>query len=218
MKKIDKSTWKRIETYNNFIAYTNPVFSIGKRIDVTELVRYCKREGKSFFATFLYFVTDAFNRIEELRTRIVDDDVVIFDRIRPSYIVMLENEELATCISEAKEDFEEFYKGVRIDIETVKNNNKAYFNKERHLDCVFISCLPWTDFTSVINPYNFNDVSGTSIPRITWGKYGEMVNGRTELAMDISAHHALIDGRQLVRFYENLQTALLNPEDFLRRE
>ena len=57
MKKIDKSTWKRIETYNNFIAYTNPVFSIGKRIDVTELVRYCKREGKSFFATWS-FVSD----------------------------------------------------------------------------------------------------------------------------------------------------------------
>jgi hypothetical protein len=62
------------------------------------------------------------------------------------------------------------------------------------------------------------DTSSNDAPSKTASEYSEMVNGRTELAMDISAHHALIDGRQLVRFYENLQTALLNPEDFLRRE
>jgi len=218
MKKIDINTWKRRKTYENFIKYTNPVFSIGTRLDVTNFLSFCKREGKSFFATFLYFVSECVNQSEELRTRIVNDDVVVFDRIRPSYIVILENEELVTCISEAKENFDEFYQNVSDDIRMAVDNNTARFNEEKAFDCVFISCLPWTDFTSVINPYDFADKSTTSIPRITWGKYIENAEGRVEMAFDISAHHALIDGRQISRFYEKLQNALLQPEEFIRGE
>ena len=215
MFKIDKSKWKRRETYNNFIKYTNPVFSVGTRLDITELLKYCEEKQKRFFPTFLYFVTQCLNEIEELRTRITGDDVVVFERINPSYIVMLENEELVTCVSQAKEDFAEFYTETEKNIDTVRKNNTAYFNKETCLDCVYISCLPWTDFTSVINPYNFNDKSGTSIPRITWGKYSENAKGRMEIAIDVSAHHALIDGRQISRFYEKMQETLSEPEGFL---
>ena len=217
MKKIEFNTWKRKATYENFIKYTNPVFSMGTRLDVTRLLSYCEKEGKSFFAAFLYFVTMCANEIEEFKIRISDDGIVLYDYVRPSYIVILENQELVTCMSEYDESFEGFYKGVRCDIENVIKNNRPSFNEKIFYDCLYISCVPWTDFTSVSNPYNFDDKKVTSIPRITWGKYVKKAGGQADMARDVSAHHGLMDGRHISCFYEKLQNALNNPEVFIKR-
>ena len=208
MKKIDISTWKRKETYKNFIGYTNPSFAMGTRLDVTKLVNFCKNKKKSFFTCFLYLVTRCANEIESFRLRIDGEDVVLYDTVSPSYIVMLNNEELATCLTDSCEDFVSFYGNVREDIERVKNNNSPEFNKVPVLDCLYISCVPWTDFTSVINPYDFNNQSRSSIPRITWGKYVEKTKGCFEMAIDVSAHHSLMDGKHIAEFYEKMQNML----------
>lgn len=218
MKIIDKSSWKRRTTYENFIKYTNPIFSISTRLDVTELVSYCKKTGHGFFATLLYFVTCCANEIEELRTRIQGDDVVLFDKVDASYIVLLGNEELATCVTKAEDDFERFYQAVKRDVSNAVEKGQPEFNATFIFDCLYVSCLPWVDITSVSNPYHLDDPCASSIPRITWGKYTENAAGRFELGMDVAAHHALIDGRQVAMFYETLAAALGEPEKFIRRE
>lgn len=204
MKIIDVSTWNRRTSYENFIKYTNPIFSISSRLDVTELVKYCKENKKTFFPSFLYIVTEAVNAVEEMRTRIVDGKIVNYDTVNPSYIIIHEDEELTTCMSEANSDFEKFYSKVRKQIDDVKTNHTHGFNSKQSYDCIYISCLPWLDIMSVSNPYNLADASVSSIPRITWGKYTENAAGRLEMGVDIAAHHALIDGRQVVRVFEKM--------------
>jgi len=54
MKKIDVENWSRRDTYNNFIRYSDPIFSISTRIDVTEIFLESKKNKKSFFIDFLY--------------------------------------------------------------------------------------------------------------------------------------------------------------------
>lgn len=216
MKKIDFTNWKRRTTYNNFIQYTDPTFSIGTRLDVTDLLMYCRDNSRNFFATFLYVFSRCANEIEEFRTRIVGEDVVLFDCINPSYIVLLENEELVTCCTEYTRDYNSFHDRVRKNIETVKERNVATFNDRIRLDCFYVSCLPWMDFTSVKNPYNHDDKSVTSIPRITWGKYVKTSDGRYEIAFDVAAHHGLIDGKQVATLYESMTRALSQVNEFLR--
>lgn len=215
MKKIDIETWKRKSTYNNFIKYSNPVFSISTKVDVTELVDFCKKNGKSFFITFLYIVTICANDVEEMRSRIVDGEVISYDSVRPSYIVALENEEIATCISDFDRDYNVFYLKVHECIERAKRDNVARFNDVFVSDCFYISCLPWLDFVSVSNPYNYSDVTSTSIPRITWGKYVKDSEGRYKMSIDIAAHHALIDGRQVAKVYEYINNALSSVKKYL---
>ena len=43
-----------------------------------------------------------------------------------------------------------------------------------------------------------------SNPRITWGKYVTKPTGETFMPVSVLAHHALVDGIQIARFYQNL--------------
>jgi chloramphenicol O-acetyltransferase type A len=95
-----------------------------------------------------------------------------------------------------------------------KSDGKQQFNVEDYNNYFYVSCLKWTDITSVINPYNYNDAENTSIPRLTWGKVVNK-NGRWEMFMDISAHHALIDGEPICRGFTKIQQALNNIDEYL---
>ena len=217
MRKIDTTTWKRKVPYKNFIDYTNPIFSLSTRLDVTELCNRCKKEGTSFFADFLYIVMRCLNSIEEFRLRIVNDEVVLYDTIHPSYIVLTDDNIIVTCRTEMQRSYFKFYKNVRDDIEEKKQRSiqDGEFNIKKENDCYYISCLPWVDLMGVSNPYNLNDNEQSSIPRLTWGKFVDE-NGRKKMTMDIAVHHALLDGEPVCRGFIEIQKALDHIEDYLK--
>lgn len=215
MKEIDINNWCRRAQYYNFIKYTQPIFSIGTKLDVTNLVLFCKKNRLSFFSSFLYVVIKCMNAFTEWRTRIIGEKVVVFDKIHPSYIVLRESEQIITCLTEMQDDFSLFYNKTRKDIESTKNENKTVFNSIQREDLIYISCLPWINFISVLNPYNFADKSQTSIPRVTWGKYSVKNDGKYELPFDVSAHHALVDGIHVAKLFRHIEEALENLEEFI---
>lgn len=216
MKIIDVNTWNRKSQYENFIKYSQPTFSLSTRLDVTNLVEYTKNTKKSFFSCFLFFVTKAVNEVEEMRTRLLDGKPVLYDAIHPSYIVIREDEVIVTCQTEFTSNFNDFYENSRKNI-AEKKATKGAPPFESHLgnDVFYLSCIPWMDVVSVINPYNFNDDSQTSIPRITWGKFVKNALGRYEMGFDISVHHALIDGFQVSKVVNKIALMLDNAEKYL---
>jgi chloramphenicol O-acetyltransferase len=216
MRIIDLDSWNRKKQYETFIGYTDPIFSVTTRLDVTELVGFCKKNDRSFFPSFLYFLMRAINGVKEMRIRIKDGVPVLYDRVDPSYIVICREEQLASCENEAIDDFDTFYRNVRKTVDSTKIRSEiAGLNPKPRLDCVYISCLPWIDVTSVKNPYNLADAEQSSIPRILWGKYVKNAQERYEMSFDIAAHHALIDGAQLCRVMQDLQNALNDPEKII---
>ena len=64
----------------------------------------------------------------------------------------------------------------------------------------FVSCVPWLSYTSMIQPV---PVPADSNPRITWGKYFRQ-GEQTLMPVTLLAHHALVDGIHIARFYEAL--------------
>ena len=204
MEKIDIKNWARRVQYENFVGYTNPIFSVTVRLDVTKLVKFCKENGKSFFATFLYILSESMNEIPEWRMRIKDDEVVIFDKVHPSFVVLKDDDELATCLSEAISDYETFHKNTKEAIAKAKSEKSGAFESVKRVDRIFVSTLQWIDFTSMSNPYNFTDKEQTSIPRVTWGKYVEK-DGKYEMAFDVAGHHALVDGVHSARLISKIQ-------------
>lgn len=194
MKVIDVNNWKRKPQYENFIQYTNPIFSVTTRIDVTNLVAYCKKNGVSFFEAFLYIASKSMNEVEEFRLRLLDGKVVLYDKVNPSFVVIREDESIETCLTEMVDDMHEFCLNARSAIEEVQNGEpKGKFDNLGGIDKIYVSCLPWIDITTMSNPYNFDNPEQSSIPRIFWGKYVER-DGKYDIAFDIAAHHALADG------------------------
>ncbi len=207
MKIIDVDQWNRRTQYYNFIQYTNPVFSVCSNIDVTYLVKFCKEKNQSFFSAFLYVVTKCVNDVEEMRLRIMDDKIVLYDVVHPGYVVICEDDELRTCVTSADNDYLTFYSATRKDLERTKLYKPEAYNERNDNDVYYVSCLPWIKFNSVMNPYNFSDKEQTSIPRVTWGKY-YMNADRFEINIDISAHHALVDGTHIAKVIKNIEETI----------
>lgn len=65
----------------------------------------------------------------------------------------------------------------------------------------FVSIIPWLHYSALLQPAACGDESN---PRITWGKFKQDNNGRLKLPLSILAHHALVDGIHITRFYENI--------------
>ncbi len=209
MKNIDIENWSRKNQYENFINYSNPVISVCTTVDVTKLVNYCKQHDLSFFTSFMYIVSKGINDVEEMRLRINKDGVVLHDCTHPSYVVLCDNDELRTCKTLFGDDFKDFYNRTREDIQNTRMNKPTAYNESIETDSYYLSCVPWIRLNSVTNPYNLRDAEQTSIPRVTWGKYYKNGDG-FEINLDISVHHALVDGLHISKVIKNIEEALDN--------
>ena len=206
MKVINTDEWARRAPYENFIKYTDPIFSLAVRMDVTALCARHAEKGTSFFADMLYMVSRAVNETEEFRLRLRDGNVVLYDVVQPSYIVMTDDGVIVTCRTDYCEDYNEFYARVRADVARMKKSGtrNGSFNHRDDTESFYVSCLPWADIISVSDPYDLADRDNCSIPRITWGKFTDE-GGRKKLTMNVSAHHALIDGEPVCRAFNAIQ-------------
>ncbi|MBO5328449.1 MAG: hypothetical protein J6B04_04680 [Clostridia bacterium] len=219
MKTIDINTWKRKTHYNNFIKYTNPIFSIGAQIEVTNLVLRCKERGESFFANLLYVATKCINEVEELKTRILNGNVVVYDNPSPSYVVMADDGVIVTANTPFNSDYNAFYGAVRKEIENAKKDSvRGEFSAVANNNCIYFSCLPWVKVTAAQNPYNLTDVEQSTIPRVLWGKYYQDGFGKYYIYFDIAAHHALADGQHIAEAINKIEVAIKNINEFLKGE
>ncbi len=215
MKIIDIENWNRKVIYKNFIGYTNPIFSISARLDVTSLYDYCKRTGASFFTTFTFIACKCLNAVEEFRLRLKEGNVVLYDVINPSFIVKGTDGVISTCRTEMSENYREYYGSARAAQKAAQEASGVSFNGDNQNDLFFISCMPWVDIHSFSNPYDIENPDISSIPRIMWSKFVPE-NGRLRMTFDVAAHHALIDGEPVCRAINLIQDALDNVEEFLK--
>jgi chloramphenicol O-acetyltransferase type A len=108
-----------------------------------------------------------------------------------------------------EEDFESYRNKAALCIARIKEGIEAA--PEDAIDkqqSVFITTIPWFDFTSFTQPYD--SVYG-SISVITLGKYAEQ-NGTLSMAVALQVHHAVMDGYHAGLFYARLQAFLNEPE------
>ena len=216
MHEIDLKNWNRYTQYKWFSSFSNPTYSVNKEIDVTNLVKYVKKENKSFFICFLYILTRGLNSIPELRIRYVDEKVIMYDDINPAYTVMTKIGTFENVSSKNYDDFKEFYKNTKKDIEKVKQEEKIKdtYNENNLYNEYYITCLPWIDFTSVTHPIP-DDLESLSVPRICFGKYNK-VNDRYLMMLNINVNHAFVDGYPLSQVFINIQDMLDNINEVLK--
>ena len=82
---IDLDSWARRDAYELFSRGYLPYFSVTTPVDVTELVRFAKKEGLSFYRAMVYVVTRAMNELEPFRIRNRPEGIAVCDTVSPSY-------------------------------------------------------------------------------------------------------------------------------------
>jgi chloramphenicol O-acetyltransferase type A len=79
-------------------------------------------------------------------------------------------------------------------------------------DLLFMTAVPWVSFTSFSPP--MPTLPADSIPRFAWGKVAQQGDG-AKMPLSVQAHHALLDGIHLGRYYEKVEGYLREPDAFL---
>ncbi|MDP3130443.1 MAG: chloramphenicol acetyltransferase [Bacillota bacterium] len=205
MKTIDLSCWNRRKHFELFKTYRQPFFNVCFELDLTTFLPAIKAEGKAFFLSFVHAVMKAANRTEALRLRIRGEEVVLHERVRPSFTMMTDAGVFRFVTVSYDDDQDTFLRRAVDTVEAAKTD-VSIADEPGVDDLVFITSMPWLSFTAIEHamPGHPDD----SFPRLTWGKYRE-VSGRIMIPFSVAAHHALVDGSDVGAFAATLQ-ALLN--------
>lgn len=206
MKVIDVNTWNRKQHFKHFNALKDPYFSITVPIDVTNAYTFAKRNNISFFAKYLHDCMSAINSVENLKYRIVNDDVVAYDTIHASATIMRSDNTYGFSFIDYDENLNVFINNLENEKTRIENSFDLYPPKNG-LDCIHCSALPWLKFSGHKEP--FSGIKD-SVPKLAFSK-AEDVLGKKEMNVAISVNHALADGYHVSLFVNAFQ-------DFLNSE
>jgi len=203
-REIDLETWERRTTFEFFREYKDPFFNMAANLDVTRLYRFCKDREIPFSIACLYFSIATANEIREFRFRMIDEKVVEFDRVEATQTILNDDNTFSFCYFPMKDSLEEF-------VEAGIQNREKYralktFDVEAdRLDLIYYSVIPWVSFTSFKHASSGDNRQ--TVPRMVFGKMfrdGE----RRLMPFSVEAHHALMDGYHVGRYFNLFQEKL----------
>ena len=197
---VDMTGDPRREQFAYFSSLADPYVGVTCQVDITALMEKIRRDGTPFFLSLTYEVMAAANAVPELRRRMEEVRVGEYGSCRCSCTVAKPDGAYAYCTLDTALPLAEFLKTGRTALETAKYGGTME-ESEDHEEFFFVSCVPWLRYTGMVQPVPSPAYSNV---RISWGKWTEE-NGRISLPVTILAHHALVDGVHIGRFYEELE-------------
>ncbi len=201
MSEWSMETWERREAYKYFSSFSNPFYMVSFRLDVTDLYRFTKSSGLSFYTGMVWACTEALNSVDAFHLAIRNGNVVRLPRRDPSFTALRPGAEQFHIVTmEHMADIGSFSR----EADRLSKNQTAFLESEKETDnLIYYSCLPWIDLTALTQERDLSahGALDDSIPRLTWGKYTEE-NGRKTLGLSMEVNHRLIDGIHIGRFAE----------------
>lgn len=220
---IDLETFPRRAHMEYFLSLSFPFVEFTADIDVTELREFCRRVDCSFYLAFLHIAALSAEAVPELRQRLhVLSPEELADPLHAGApkegplagVELREYAETPSSHTESTDDgiycyctlyhhmpWEEYisYAAER----QKKAREKASLEEDDDVEAFcFPTCVPWIRFTSSVHP--MRDVLDSN-PRICWGKFSEDFRGRLTMPLTLMVNHALVDGMQIGRFFENIE-------------
>jgi len=212
---LDLDAWPRRSLFEYYRDFDKPYFNICTRLDVTNLlVALRARTHANVSLAYHYFALRTANEIEPFRYRLRDGKVVVLEVIHGGTTVLLSNETFALAYFDYERDFETFIEGAARAVEEARRGEGGMSLQESDDDRVHFTTLPWISFTSFSHARNWRREE--SAQKIAFGKFSKE-GDRTWLPISVEAHHALMDGLHLGRFFTQMQEALQEPDAYLAR-
>jgi chloramphenicol O-acetyltransferase type A len=213
MRRIKLETWPRWAHFKLYSSFEHPRFEISAQLDISAFYEFVKQGGISFTIATVYLISRAANAIPEFRQRIRGNSVVEHTAAHPSFTILVSEAVFSFCTVDYIEDFSVFETSALAEIERVKAELNLEDEPGRD-DYLFMTAIPWIAFTSLRHPMPTHP--GDSIPRFAWGKFYKD-GDRLKMPLSVDAHHALVDGVHVGKFYNEVENILASPEVALGR-
>lgn len=187
----------REKIFNHYHICDNPFLNIATKVDVTNLVLFCKKY-KSFYATMGYLVCKVANKIDNFKYRFCDNKFYYCDELITNYTDMFDDGNIGYYNVEYNDDYQKYIDSFKkVKEKFLKDNNYSIDNK---INEIWLSCVPWIKCTSITSPFNKNCL----IPQIIWDKY-ELENDKYYVNLTIVIHHGFVDGYHISKFVNLLE-------------
>lgn len=210
-KKIDLDRWERRELFKLYTTDLKIVMNMTVDVDVTPVVHYVKARGMRFYPTMMWIVSKIINSHEEFRYTLRDSgELWCWDSVSPSYTDFNpETGKFVKFLTEYSDDLNTFHARVVADCE--KHKWESGFIPNQPDNFFDISCLPWTRYKS-FDLHVSGDSNDRMFPVVIWGKY-EDEGGRLIMPVTMNLNHAVADGYNLCRFFEELKAKIKEFEE-----
>lgn len=210
---LDTKTWNRRQQFELFKSYDNPFFNICANVDVAPLLSLTRTmKNISFFITYHFLSIKAANEVEPFRYRLRGDRVLVHDRVHAGTTLSLPDESFTFAYFDYDEDFAVFHANATATVESAKAGAPRLDRRAEQDDLIYHSVVPWVTFTSISHARKGGREE--SVPKIAFGKYREDKH-RIEMPVSVEAHHALMDGLHVGRYFERLESYFSNPRSAL---
>ena len=195
---VDPNKTGRASAYKLWMQAPNPMLTILKTLDVTNLVRLSRKRNLKYNMLMDYCIGKAASDVEEFYTLPVGKELIRYESIAINTIIKNINGQLNSCDLIFSEDLDAFNK------EYLTYTNEAAENctdRDLSADSMVIgtSAIVDTEIDGAVNMY-----SGFNNPFLIWGKYRKKFFGYY-LPVSFQFHHTQMDGAHAGRFLENLQ-------------
>ena len=198
---VDPKSTARAEAYMLWMNAPNPMVTFFKTLDVTPLVKLCRRRGLRFNMLLCYCIGKAASEVGEFYMLPVDRELLKYDSIAVNTIVRNRQGGVSSCDVPFSGGLEQF------NADYLRLTRRCAESCENHdlTDSMVIgtSAIVDTEIDGAVgmNSGIFNN------PFIIWGKYRKGVF-KTTLILSFQFHHTQMDGAHAGRFLALLQESI----------
>ena len=202
----------RRDRFALFDGMDSPAVNICFTLDLPDFRPWCREQGLGAFHVLLCAVLRAILKIENFRYRVLDGEVIRVDRLIPSFTVTNLHDDLNFAMFDWSDDVREFVArsraaGVAAAAMTELNTQYATLSPRQAKEQVFVTCIPWLDFTSIQHPTA--TLANPDIPSLAWGRFRDAPGGRVQLPFAVQAHHGFVDGLHIYRLGQQIDAELV---------
>lgn len=211
---LELSHWPRAEIFQYYTQTAPTSYSLTVRLDVTAARRALKQKGFKFFPAYLYLVTRAIGRQQELRLAVQDGKLGYWDTLTPAYPQFHADDQTTSLLwTSYQEIFSDFHAAYLEDTLRYASSHGILSGKGLPPENTYIiSCIPWFTFES-FSLHN-HGIQNYYFPSFEAGAFCEQ-DGHSLMPLSITVHHAATDGWHIKVFLEALQQDFKNPEHWL---
>jgi chloramphenicol O-acetyltransferase type A len=202
---------RRRDRFELFDRMESPAVNLCFSMDLPDFRPWCKAQGLPPFHLLLFAVLRSILKVENFRYRVFEGEVIRIDHLNPSYTVVNQHNDLNFAQFDWTDDLREWVaRSVAAREEagsmTALNDKYRSMSPRECKDQVFVTCIPWLDFTSIQHP--MASLGSPDIPSLAWGKFRDGVNGRLTLPFSVQAHHGFVDGFHIHLLAQQIATEL----------
>ena len=209
---INPEAWPRQTYFYYFTKIAPSGFSLTVNMDITATLAWTKAHHVKFNAVYLYLVSRLLTTHPEMRIGYLNDQLVTFDVLHPSYTILHADRTMANLWTTYDTDFETFYQHYLADQAEFSALPGPMSKTPQTPNLVNIGCLPGVHFSSY-TPLPFKPLD-SFFPIFQAGQFKKDAD-KTIMPLSITVNHATIDGDHLSHFFNELQSCWEQPTQYL---